>query len=133
MCERLETLQEVTNEVFVKIDSTNYKSESSDAIVLNENEFNKLLDSRIKEEIPFIENDILKYHLPDKFQYEVILDQYKELSKFDHTLLSNFIIDETLFSMAVLNSSDISIEDLILDGSTLIRKNNLLIFVTNKN
>lgn len=132
MSEKLEILNKVGDDLFVVINDTNYKSDRYDAIVLDGDEFQELLKSRVKEEIPFLDNSVLVKYLPEKFNNELILNEYKELSKFDHTLLSNHITDENLFLLDVIGHLNISICDLILDESENIITDNYSIFIREK-
>ncbi len=117
MNNKLEVLRERTGEDFVQIDAQNFKSDKADAIVLEEKkELPEFLKDRVKEEIPYLKNEILKNFLPEKFHNDFILDEYKELCKFDHTLLSNLIKDELGLTYAVMGQNQYA--DLVCIDST---------------
>lgn len=119
MIRRIDVLERNFGDGFVLINEQNYKSESADALVLLHDEVDVLITKRLKEEIPYIQNNILKKHLPKKFHNDLILDEYKELSKFDHTVLSNFILDENIFQLEMLTDNKEFFTDLILVGSEM--------------
>ena len=128
---KLQLLREWTSDTFVAIDNENFKSDYGDAIVLKENEVDLFLKERVKEEIPYLENDLLKEHLPEKFHNDFILDELKELCKFDHTILSKFIKDESLFSWDV--SQSVPLNDLILiDADSTYMNGHWLFYLKNE-
>jgi len=131
MCERLKALKGISNEEFVKIDNTNFKSDESDALVVTQEEINELLVTRINEEIPFISNLLLRVFLPERFNNDLILTEIKELAKYDHTLLSNLINDKELFYTTILSYNS-SISDWILDGSEITKNGNYFVFIREK-
>ena len=126
MSERLKLLRSVIGEEFVEIDPQNFKSENGDAIVLHDDELHDFVKERIKEEIPFLSNELLKKYLPQKFQNDFFLDEYKNLSKYDHTLLSNLISDEILFGWDVTNT--VPINDLVMIDSDVTYTNKHWVF-----
>lgn len=73
-------------------------------LVANRSELGRIIYDRIIEDIYDIDNEILREFLPAKFHNELILDEYKELSKFDHTILSNSITDTDALVVMVLKS-----------------------------
>lgn len=131
MIEKLNTLNGIGQGEFTSISNTIYKSDKADAIVLTRVELEEMLKLRVKEEIPYTKNSILKKHLPKKFKNKLILNEMKELSKFDHTLLSNLIVDEELFYYDMLSPKNLDIADLILGDSKLVFSNEIYsIFLT---
>jgi len=112
---KLEVLKKVIGEDFIEINDTDYKSEHGDAIIVQTEYMFEYVKDKVKEEIPFLDREILKKYLPEKFQNDLILSEYQELSKFDHTMLSNLIEDDIQFSLEVL--SKIGAAEIILSGS----------------
>lgn len=126
MSEKLELLIREIGEEFVEIDNQHFKSERGDAIVLHDDELSDFVSIRIKEEIPYLSNSLLKKYLPEQFQNDFILDEYKEICKFDYSLLSNLIKDELLFNWDVTHT--IPVEDLVMIDSEVSYRNQYWIF-----
>ena len=123
----LEVLKRVTGDDFVQIDAQNFKSEYGDAIYLeNHDAVVHYIKETVKEEIPYLNNDLLREYLPKKFHNDYILEDYKELCKFDHTILSNLIKDDYMFAYDVMKI--ISISDLVLIDSEVHRNGDAWIF-----
>jgi hypothetical protein len=124
---KLQILREVTGEDFKAINDSEFRSNKGDEILIIENdEISNSITEAVKKEIPYLSNEFLIKHLPEKYSDNIILNELKELCKFDHTLLSNFINNITLFISEVLKIK--SIPELILDGSQLIENKNFYIF-----
>ena len=121
MQNRIEILNNLNLGEFIEINDIEYKSENGDAIVVNRTEMEDLIKERLKDEIPFLDNEILKKHLPEKYQIDIVLDDYKELSKFDNTMLFNSIIDPDLFFLELIDPvSNIAVSELLLSNSQFI-------------
>lgn len=121
MQNRIEILNNLNLGEFIEINDIEYKSENGDAIVVNRTEMEDLIKERLKDEIPFLDNEILKKHLPEKYQIDIVLDDYKELSKFDNTMLFNSIIDPDLFFIELIGpESNIAVSELLLSNSQFV-------------
>lgn len=118
--DRLDFLNTLGKGDFMQITEHDFKSETTDAIVLTEGEFTELIKERVLEEIPYLWNDFLKGHLRKQYSSDLILNEYKELAKFDHTMVSNNLLDKDLFVHDVINNIEgMEVTELIYSGSAL--------------
>lgn len=123
---KLQILKEVTGENFHQINEDYFKSDKGEIFISSKEGFLEKLIEICKKEIPFLENNFLLKYLPEKFNNFLLLEELKELCKFDHTLLSNFIDSLLIFVHEVSNK--IGLSNLFLDGSEEIQNNNYYIF-----
>lgn len=117
---------------FEAVNKKYFKSSSADAVVLTKKELINLIRERVCEEIPYIGNEVLKKYLPERFNFrnDFMLSELKELAKFDHTMVSNHILDMDLFVYDILNNHGYTTEDLILEGSVNITDENYCYFIS---
>jgi len=127
MNKKLEVLREKTGEDFVQIDTHNFKSSKADVIIFeNYDEVADFIKESVLEEIPYICNDLLREYLPERFHNDLILSELKEMCKFDHTILSNFISDKLMFTYDVMKINILT--DLVMIDSEIYRAGDYWIF-----
>lgn len=108
-----------------------YQNSKYNAFVYNTTSFAKALRKVLLEEIPYMENDFLKKHLPEKFSSVEVLNDYKELSKFDHTMLSNSILDiESFLIESMIQYTGLKQIELLHPNATIIQQGENKIIVS---
>ena len=130
MNNKLEVLKRVTGDDFVAIDAQNFKSEQGDVVYLeNHDEVVNYIRESVKQEIPYLSNDLLREHLPKgvyRFDSDFMLNESKEFAKYDHTIISNAIKDDRMFAYDVMKI--VSLSDLVLIDSEVYRDGDAFIF-----
>jgi len=114
-------------------DNKLYKNDKYNVFIYDKNEYYLKIKKSLFEEIPYMKNEFLKPHLTEKFQSDIILNDIKELSKFDHTLISGNIKNYEMFyidAITMYKNENESILDLLHPDSTLYLINDKHIIVS---
>lgn len=137
MNNKLEVLKRVTGDDFVAIDAQNFKSKEGDVVYLETyDDVVTYILKNIKEELPYLSNDLLRLHLPKgvfRYESDFMLDELKEFAKADHRFLSEAIKDMKMLAYDVMNyvnqdDSTLSVADLVLIDSEVYREGQSWIF-----
>lgn len=100
---KLELLKNVTGEDFFEIQCNNkpnqnfYQCEKGEAFIIENEKYQDYLIDAAKTEIAFLPIGILTECLPEKFHNKIILENLKELCKFDRTILLNHVKNMSMY------------------------------------